>query len=36
MMHRAIALTLLTPLLLGAKKFYDDDPLERLLSIRRV
>ena len=29
MMHRAIALTLLAPLLLGAKKFYDDDPLEK-------
>ena len=30
MIHRTIALTLLTPLLLGAQKFYDDDPLDKL------
>ena len=29
MIHRTIALTLLTPLLLGAQKFYADDPLDK-------
>ena len=29
MMNKTIALALLTPVLLGAQKFYDDDPLEK-------